>query len=188
MKLIDFVSMYKHDKKYLICDNYESAETMLKHEDAYINNLERISILDLAKSIVIEYYAKNNKIKEINIISNEYKTILMSNILSENKSFIPSEAISDATVNELIRVMNIIRSAHEPTNKANERIKDIKLLINLYENTLKEKELGLLESEKVVDEYLNKAKDILDIKYEVSACMFSEEQIYCFSAMIIYIE
>ena len=28
--------------------------------------------------------------------------------------------------------------------------------------TLKEKELGLLESEKVVDEYLNKAKDILD--------------------------
>lgn len=141
MKLIDFVSMYKHDKKYLICDNYESAETMLKHEDAYINNLERISILDLAKSIVIEYYAKNNKIKEINIISNEYKTILMSNILSENKSFIPFEAISDATVNELIRVMNIIRSAHEPTNKANERIKDIKLLINLYENILKEKEL-----------------------------------------------
>ena len=33
-----------------------------------------------------------------------------------------------------------------------------------------------------------KDKDIIDIKYEVSACIFSEEQIYCFSAMIIYID
>ena len=32
------------------------------------------------------------------------------------------------------------------------------------------------------------SKEIIDIKYEVSACIFSEEQIYCFSAMIIYIE
>ena len=27
---------------------------------------------------------------------------------------------------------------------------------------------------------------IIDIKYEVSVTMFSEEQIYCFSAMIMY--
>ena len=31
-------------------------------------------------------------------------------------------------------------------------------------------------------------KDIIDIKYEVSITMFSEEQIYCFSAMVIYID
>ena len=29
-------------------------------------------------------------------------------------------------------------------------------------------------------------RDIIDIKYQVSISMFSEEQIYCFSAMIIY--
>ena len=28
--------------------------------------------------------------------------------------------------------------------------------------------------------------DIIDIKYQVGVCMFSEEQIYCFSCMIIY--
>ena len=30
--------------------------------------------------------------------------------------------------------------------------------------------------------------DIIDIKYQVSISIFSEEQIYCFSAMIIYDE
>ena len=30
--------------------------------------------------------------------------------------------------------------------------------------------------------------DVIDIKYQVSISMFSEEQIYCFSAMIIYNE
>lgn len=29
-------------------------------------------------------------------------------------------------------------------------------------------------------------KEIIDIKYEVAITMFSEEQIYCFSAMILY--
>lgn len=28
--------------------------------------------------------------------------------------------------------------------------------------------------------------DVIDIKYEVAVSVFSEEQIYCFSAMIIY--
>lgn len=28
--------------------------------------------------------------------------------------------------------------------------------------------------------------DVVDIKYQVSSSMFAEEQIYCFSAMIIY--
>lgn len=28
--------------------------------------------------------------------------------------------------------------------------------------------------------------EVIDIKYQVSACIFSEEQIYCFSALIIY--
>ena len=32
----------------------------------------------------------------------------------------------------------------------------------------------------------NEEINIIDIKYQVSTSMFSEEQIYCFSAMIIY--
>ena len=32
----------------------------------------------------------------------------------------------------------------------------------------------------------NPDKNIIDIKYQVATSMYSEEQIYCFSAMIIY--
>ena len=37
-----------------------------------------------------------------------------------------------------------------------------------------------------INDFLKDHKDIIDIKYQVSISMFSEEQIYCFSAMILY--
>ena len=45
------------------------------------------------------------------------------------------------------------------------------------------------ESEVDLEEDINKfveTVDVIDIKYQVSLGVFSEEQIYCFSAMIIY--
>lgn len=47
------------------------------------------------------------------------------------------------------------------------------------------------ENEKELEEKINlfleeMLCDIIDIKYQVSASVFGEEQIYCFSAMIIY--
>ena len=40
--------------------------------------------------------------------------------------------------------------------------------------------------ESKVNEFLEDHNDIIDIKFQVSITMFSEEQIYCFSAMILY--
>ena len=41
--------------------------------------------------------------------------------------------------------------------------------------------------EKSVNAFLNSGDfDIIDIKYQVAIAVFGEEQIYCFSAMIIY--
>ncbi|MBQ9024279.1 MAG: sporulation protein Cse60 [Bacilli bacterium] len=40
--------------------------------------------------------------------------------------------------------------------------------------------------ENAVNNFLEDHKDIIDIKYQVSISIFSEEQVYCFSAMIIY--
>ena len=40
--------------------------------------------------------------------------------------------------------------------------------------------------EERVNEFLSEHTDIIDIKFQVSIAMFSEEQIYCFSAMIMY--
>ena len=40
--------------------------------------------------------------------------------------------------------------------------------------------------ESAINEFLEEHNNIIDIKYQVSISMFSEEQIYCFSAMILY--
>ena len=40
--------------------------------------------------------------------------------------------------------------------------------------------------ENAINEFLDDDMEIIDIKYSVSSCVFSEEQIFCFSAMIIY--
>lgn len=41
--------------------------------------------------------------------------------------------------------------------------------------------------EKAINEFLSEEdRDIIDIKFNVSMSLFGEEQIYCFSAMVIY--
>lgn len=41
--------------------------------------------------------------------------------------------------------------------------------------------------ENAINTFLNETEfDIIDIKFQVSVGVFSEEQVYCFSAMIIY--
>ncbi len=43
--------------------------------------------------------------------------------------------------------------------------------------------------EKSINEFLrNNDIEVIDIKYQVGISIFSEEQIYCFSALIIYTE
>ncbi len=40
--------------------------------------------------------------------------------------------------------------------------------------------------EEAINDFLDDDIDLLDIKYQVSMGLFSDEQIYCFSAMVIY--
>ncbi len=42
--------------------------------------------------------------------------------------------------------------------------------------------------EEDINDFITDLIDVIDIKYQVSVCMFSEEQVFCFSAMIIYKE
>lgn len=55
----------------------------------------------------------------------------------------------------------------------------VKIFDEAHEKDLEEKVNDFLEE-------LDEDKEVIDIKYEVSTSVFSEEQIYCFSAMIIY--
>ena len=40
--------------------------------------------------------------------------------------------------------------------------------------------------EKEINNFLDNDIEVVDIKYSVSSSIFSDEQIFCFSAMIIY--
>ena len=45
-----------------------------------------------------------------------------------------------------------------------------------------------LDLENKVNDFLKRNIEVVDIKYQISIAMLGEEQIYCFSAMIIYDE
>lgn len=40
--------------------------------------------------------------------------------------------------------------------------------------------------ESAINDFLDDTMEVIDIKYQVSMGIFGEEQIYCFSAMIVY--
>jgi len=40
--------------------------------------------------------------------------------------------------------------------------------------------------EKAINDFLDDSMDVIDIKYQVSVGIFGEEQIFCFSAMVVY--
>lgn len=40
--------------------------------------------------------------------------------------------------------------------------------------------------ENAINEFLSSEVEVFDIKFQVSSCIFGEEQIYCFSALIMY--
>lgn len=40
--------------------------------------------------------------------------------------------------------------------------------------------------ESAINDFLDDTMEVVDIKYQVSMGIFSDEQIYCFSAMVVY--
>jgi len=59
----------------------------------------------------------------------------------------------------------------------------IKLSVKLFDESHE------LDLENSINEFLSEGNyDIIDIKYQVAVAMFGEDQVYCFSAMVIYNE
>lgn len=56
----------------------------------------------------------------------------------------------------------------------------VKVFDEAHEKDLEDKINNFLDE-------IDEDKEVIDIKYEVSISVFADEQIYCFSAMIIYI-
>lgn len=63
------------------------------------------------------------------------------------------------------------------------------MIYNFYGDIMKVKifdESHEKDLEESVNEFIKDKNDVIDIKYQVSIAINGEEQIYCFSAMIIY--
>ena len=85
MKLGIWASKYENDKKYLICDNYDNVENLLKKQTILINNLEATSLKDIALGILIKYNAKINKLEELIIINTHVQIALLNNLIREKE-------------------------------------------------------------------------------------------------------
>ena len=75
-------------------------------------------------------------------------------------------------------INNIFRQ--NSTNKYNILIFGDYMKVKIFDEN-HEKDL-----EKAINEFLEEDIELIDIKYQVSIGVFGEEQVYCFSAMIIY--
>ena len=136
MKIDIWTNKYKHEKKYLICDNYDNVENLLRKQETLVNNLEAISLNDIAKNVLVKYNAKINKIEELNIINIHVQISLLNNLIREKKyQFIPIESLCEATLREILSLINVIRSANV-VNKENKEIIKINELIDDYEKVL----------------------------------------------------
>ena len=136
MKLDIWASKYEHEKKYLICDNYDNVENLLRKQETLINNLEAISLKDIAKNVLIKYNSKLNNIEELNIINIHVQISLLNNLIRDKKyNFIPIESLCEATLREILDLIYVIRSANV-VNKENKEIIKISALIDDYEKVL----------------------------------------------------
>ncbi len=45
-----------------------------------------------------------------------------------------------------------------------------------------------LDLEEEINDFISDDIEVIDIKYQVAVSIFSEEQVFCFSAMIVYTE
>lgn len=182
MRLDIWTDKYKHEKKYLISDNYDNVNNLIRKQNKYINNLEGISLKALAKNILIKHNAKINKIENINIISINVQVVLLNNLIKNKKyNFIPKESICEATLREILKNINVLRKGNIINNdkaldNINEIIKDYEQVLednNYLDDVLLYKQaISILENETYFDnsyyailDYVNEKLTYIESKF-----------------------
>ena len=174
----------------------EDLENILDNEIDSINDLRRKkdNYLKEYNSLNKEILEINNKIEIINnnILNNVYLNNNVKKILDNPKL----TGIIDALVN-LIKVNDKYQKAFDVVSLSNRNFLVSKDEYSIKEaiNYLKENKLGRatflpinIIKPKYIDDITKNNIEVIDIKYQVSVIIFSDEQVYCFSAMIIYKE
>lgn len=166
VKLTGFIENNKGRLKYLISDRVSIPNSIIrklnKEEDIITENLRTVTIENIAKNIVMGYYAYAGKGYDKEDILTAEEVYLIHDILLSSKEdkiygFLPKTSISLETSREILRVINILR---EGKRKEGVTTKIDPLILDLEKK---------LEDRKLLDKIgiLNEAVKIIEESSEV---------------------
>ncbi|MBQ7266106.1 MAG: PD-(D/E)XK nuclease family protein [Firmicutes bacterium] len=173
MDIAQFLDMRDTKRKVLIADNVKNANRLVRKSRKALFNTDIKTLREIATGRIILEYARLEKVKEVQVLSDNACTHILYGILKDNRpNFLPEESLDINTAAEFLNVINKIRNG-KPTQayfKENEgRVGEIKNIIKLYENYLKENELFdkalLLECAKKLEYDPNISYYALENKY-----------------------
>ena len=162
VKLTGFIENNKGRLKYLISDRVSIPNSIIrklnKEEDIITENLRTVTIENIAKNIVMGYYAYAGKDYDKEDILTAEEVYLIHDILLSSKEdkiygFLPKTSISLETSREILRVINILREGKRKEGTATK----IDPLISDLEKKLEDRKLldkiGILnEAVKIIEE------------------------------------
>ena len=162
VKLTGFIENNKGRLKYLISDRVSIPNSIIrklnKEEDIITENLRTVTIENIAKNIVMGYYAYAGKDYDKEGIFTAEEVYLIHDILLSSKEdkiygFLPKTSISLETSREILRVINILREGKKKegvTTKIDPLISDLEK--KLEDRKLLDK-IGILnEAVKIIEE------------------------------------
>ena len=162
VKLTGFIENNKGRLKYLISDRVSIPNSIIrklnKEEDIITENLRTVTIENIAKNIVMGYYAYAGKGYDKEDILTAEEVYLIHDILLSSKEdkiygFLPKTSISLETSREILRVINILREGKRKegvTTKIDPLMSDLEK--KLEDRKLLDK-IGILnEAVKIIEE------------------------------------
>lgn len=162
VKLTGFIENNKGRLKYLISDRVSIPNSIIrklnKEEDIITENLRTVTIENIAKNIVMGYYAyAGNDYDKEDILTAEEVYLIHDILLSSKEDkiygFLPKTSISLETSREILRVINILREGKRKegvTTKIDPLISDLEK--KLEDRKLLDK-IGILnEAVKIIEE------------------------------------
>ena len=151
MRFNEWCDKNKLGYKILLADNVKNVNRLkriINSTGVQVINLEGCRMADLARRIVIEHYAQDRKLQNIEVVDPDFSVLLIYKLLNNENTnkydFIPKECICMETAAELLRIVNILRAGKkkpEYNKKGRKEEEQLKAIISDYEKSLREKGL-----------------------------------------------
>ena len=153
-----------------VADSNRVIRRMNLNEGIDTINLKVLSPKQIAQELVMAYSAWADPDRKYIVMDNKAAEVALYSILKSNRpDFIPKTAVTMKTTAEIYRIINIIRMNRETdeyNSSSDKKVSDIRHLIEVYENSLKDRDLldEKLLYEKAV-EYLDKINDAKELQF-----------------------